>query len=248
MPLNRLVLASEDELRPTLPRRTPELACARYAAARAGIVHSYAHLEGNPLTPAQVGALLAGAREEPPAADPHDVSQALDLAEASAVLEERVLTGGFGLDVAQAEELNGILARHEALLPGVRRSASAANTDGAGATVSVQGDLFLGLSKQELAASEPLLFSRIAQLRRPVVRALNLAAAGAYLQMFWDGNKRTSRFLADGELLAHGFDSIVVPPERKQDYHDAVAALFRSHDVGPYARFLLEVARRAAGS
>lgn len=45
----------------------------------------------------------------------------------------------------------------------------------------------------------------------PRVRALVDASSVIRDQLYFDGNKRTAKLMASGELIAHGFDAIAVP-------------------------------------
>ena len=43
---------------------------------------------------------------------------------------------------------------------------------------------------------------------------------GALQQFYFDGNKRTSRFMLNGILMLNGVDAISVPAARLQDFNE----------------------------
>lgn len=224
--------------------RTPERAMHRYITRRADFAFSSAYLEGNSFTLPEVYTLLEVGRT-PEGKSTADVDQILALTEASECLLDDIESGDFALSLDQADRMNGILARHEALEPGVRRAYSNTNPDGRGATVNVKGDTFIGLDKSQLREAEPILHERIHAIPHPVLRAVNYAALASYLQVYFDGNKRTARYMMDGELMRHGYDAVAIPAARADEYQESVAQMFRTGDTSPYARFLIDVARRS---
>lgn len=221
---------------------SPERALARYVDRRADYAYSSAYLEGNTFTLPEVYTLLDGV--VPGGKERDDVDQVLALTTASEELVDQVQTGTFHLDLETSDRLNGLLARHEAIDAGTRRSRSRINSDGRGAVVNVLGDEFTGYTKQQLHEAEPVLLERTERIGHPVLRAVNYASLATYMQMYLDGNKRTARYMADGELMNHGFDAIAIPARRRDEYHQSLAAMFRSGDTSPYALFLLDVAAR----
>lgn len=243
LPIHQVQLLSEPDA--GLARFTPRTtgrALARYVERRADYAFSSAYLEGNTFTLPEVYTLLDGV--VPGGKDQEDVDQILALTDASEELVDRVHEGAFILDLATSDRINGILVRHEAIDAGVRRSNSRINSDGRGAVVNVLGDEFTGYTKAELRQAEPVLLARIEQISNPVLRAVNYAALATYMQMYMDGNKRTARYMADGELMSHGYEAIAIPARRRDEYHRALAAMFRSGDTAPFALFLLDVASR----
>lgn len=235
-----------------LPDRAPGLrtprhrstarALARYRARRADIAFSGSFLEGNTFTLPEVYTLLEG--QVPAGKTEREVDQVLDLARGSEQLLSWVENGDFTLDLERSDQLNAILSAHEVIQPGVRRSRSHINSDGRGATVNLMGEDSIGMDQAELAHAETVLIERAAAIKDPVLRAVNYAAMATYMQMYFDGNKRTARYMADGELVTHGFDAIAIPAARASEYHQALAEMFRTANATPYALFLLDVLHR----
>jgi prophage maintenance system killer protein len=63
---------------------------------------------------------------------------------------------------------------------------------------------------------------------------------GALQQFFFDGNKRTSRFMMNGVLMANGIDAISVPAQRATDFNEKMVRFYLSKDATEMMAFLLE--------
>lgn len=216
-------------------------ALARFRARLAFQVHGDAALEDSTFTLPQVEELLVGTI--PDGKSHKEVFQVLGLARGSAQLGELVASGAFRLNWDTADLIHRDVAAAEVIEPGVRRHRSTMLNYTGPAAVNVEGDLFLGYPLDDADHAEEVLLRRVRALHHPAQRALNFAAIGAYGQFYSDGNKRTARYLMNGELLAHGIDAIEVPQRRKRDYEGALAQMYRTGDTGPYVEFLMSVAR-----
>lgn len=80
---------------------------------------------------------------------------------------------------------------------------------------------------------------RIRQITHPVLRGATWAAFATYHQFYFDGNKRSGRYTMNTVLLSHGYDSILIPHTRKDQYIDAVVAAYRTGNLTPHIEFLL---------
>ncbi|MBB5456397.1 hypothetical protein [Paraburkholderia sp. Cpub6] len=49
-------------------------------------------------------------------------------------------------------------------------------------------------------------------------------------QFFFDGNKRKSRFMMNGVLMANGIDVISVPAHRAADFNEKMVRFYLSKD------------------
>ncbi len=241
-PVSHLGFPSESDLGvQSLCRTSVERVAERYMSMRAEFAFASGHLEGNSFTLPEVYTLLDG--RAPEGRTHEEIDQILALTEASENLLDSVRAGTFRLDLDHADRMNKLLSQYEAISPGVRRAHSPINSDGRGATVNVMGDIFTGYNKTELESVEVDLLERTAEIRHPAARAFVFAAGTAYAQMYFDGNKRTGRYMADGELMSHGFDAVAIPAKRRSEYQHSVAEMFRTADLTPYASFLADVAR-----
>ncbi len=72
----------------------------------------------------------------------------------------------------------------------------------------------------------------------PRRRALVYFASAVWLQLYFDGNRRTARLMTTGELMSSGFDIVSVPCNRLLEHDIALDALFESDDARDLLRFL----------
>ena len=73
----------------------------------------------------------------------------------------------------------------------------------------------------------------------PFERALAFFLFGALQQFFFDGNKRTSRFMMNGVLMANGIDAISVPAARAQEFNEKMVRFYQSKDATEMMAFLV---------
>lgn len=81
----------------------------------------------------------------------------------------------------------------------------------------------------------------IAALREcePFERATALFLFGALQQFFFDGNKRTSRFMMNGILMSRGIDAISVPAAKAQEFNEKMVHFYLSKDASEMMEFLV---------
>jgi hypothetical protein len=72
----------------------------------------------------------------------------------------------------------------------------------------------------------------------PFERATAFFLFGALQQFFFDGNKRTSRFMMNGVLMSHGIDAISVPAARAQEFNEKMVRFYLSKDATEMMAFL----------
>jgi Fic family protein len=169
-------------------------------------------LEGNPFTFPEVKTLLEGVTVG--GRKLSDQEQILNLADGSKYLIELVKGGQFRVDKETFCSLNARVARNEAPEWGHFR--------GEGAETSYTPDVALGergrftpLPTQRAAARLNEVFtSGVQALRENVSNPFERAAAfflfGALQRFFFDGNKRTSRFMMNGLLMTEGIDAVSI--------------------------------------
>ncbi|HET9970306.1 MAG TPA: hypothetical protein VFQ68_18880 [Streptosporangiaceae bacterium] len=58
-------------------------------------------------------------------------------------------------------------------------------------------------------------------------------------QSYFDGNKRTARYMMNGHLMSHGFDAISVPAARRHEFNAGMAEFFTTKDGTGMFRFLV---------
>jgi prophage maintenance system killer protein len=61
----------------------------------------------------------------------------------------------------------------------------------------------------------------------------------ALQQFYFDGNKRTARYMMNGHLMSHGFDAISVPAARRHEFNAGMVEFFTTKDGTGMFRFLV---------
>jgi Fic family protein len=191
-------------------------------------------LEGNPFTYPEVKTLLDGISDQ---------EQVLNLAESSKHLLALVKASKFKLDKATFTELHSLVARNEALEWGHFR--------GEGKEISYTPDVALG--EQGRYTPLPTLtgapdLNRVFlqgvqelnnQVAHPFEKALAFFLFGALQQFFFDGNKRTSRFMMNGILMSAGIDAISVPAAKVQEFNEKMVRFYLSKDATEMMEFMV---------
>ena len=198
-------------------------------------------LEGNPFTFPEVKTLLEGVTVG--GRKISDQEQVLNLAESSKQLLALVKAGKFVLNKSTFTELHGLVAKNEALEWGHFR--------GEGAETNYTPDVGLGIEGRytplpTLSGAPELnrVFSGgIQALEKDVENAFEKAAAfflfGALQQFFFDGNKRTSRFMMNGVLMSAGIDAISIPAAKAQDFNEKMVRFYTTKDATEMMAFLV---------
>jgi hypothetical protein len=198
-------------------------------------------LEGNPFTYPEVKTLLDGVTVG--GRKISDQEQVLNLAASSRHLLGLVRAGKFRLDKATFTDLHRLVARHEALEWGHFR--------GEGQETSYTPDVGLGEHGRHtplatLAGAPELnrvFASGLQALQTDVPQPFEKAAAffmfGALQQFFFDGNKRTSRFMMNGVLMSAGVDAISVPAGKAQEFNENMVRFYLTQNATEMMAFLV---------
>ncbi|MDR0479189.1 MAG: Fic family protein [Burkholderiaceae bacterium] len=224
-----------------VPTHSVERACYRFQRMLPEFVWDASMLEGNPFTFPEVKTLLDGVTVG--GRKVTDQEQILNLAESSKHLLALVKKGQFSLDRATFCTLHGIVARHEALEWGHFR--------GEGTETNYTPDVALGehgrYTPLPTVAGAQELRQRFLQgtqaLREQVASPFEQGMAfflfGALQQFFFDGNKRTSRFMMNGILMSAGIDAISVPAARAQEFNEKMVQFYLTQDATEMMQFLV---------
>lgn len=221
-----------------VPSHSVDRACFRFHKMLPEFVWDASVLEGNPFTFPEVQTLLDGVTVG--GRKVSDQEQVLNLAEASKMLIAMVKGGQFSLSKPVFAELNGIVARKEALEWGVFR--------GEGEETNYTPDVGLGehgryapLPTLPGAPELNLAFREgvdTLQGCEPFERATAFFLFGALQQFFFDGNKRTSRLMMNGVLMSHGIDAISVPAAKAQEFNEKMVRFYLAKDGTEMMLFL----------
>ena len=199
-------------------------------------------LEGNPFTFPEVKTLLDGVTIG--GRKISDQEQVLNLAESSKHLLALVKAGKFSMDKATFTELHGLVARNEALEWGHFR--------GEGEETNYTPDV--GLGEHDRYTPLPtvpgapelnrVFASGLQALQNEVQQPFEKAAAfflfGALQQFFFDGNKRTSRFMMNGILMSAGIDAISVSAAKAQQFNENMVRFYLDKDATEMMAFLVD--------
>ncbi|MDL1867460.1 cell filamentation protein Fic [Betaproteobacteria bacterium PRO4] len=222
----------------SIPSYSVERVCFRFHKMLPEFVWDASMLEGNPFTFPEVKTLLDGIT-----VGGHRISdqeQILNLAESSRRLLAIVKSGQFELSKLVFTELNGIVARNEVLEWGVFR--------GEGQEKNYTPDVGLGehghYTPLQTLPDAPELSQvfhdgvTALQACAPFERATAFFLFGALQQFFFDGNKRTSRFMMNGVLMSRGIDAISVPAAKAQEFNEKMVRFYLSKDAAEMIAFL----------
>ena len=199
-------------------------------------------LEGNPFTFPEVKTLLEGVTVG--GRKLSDQEQILNLAESSRYLLELVKQGHFRLDKQTFCSLNARVARNEALEWGHFR--------GEGAETSYTPDVALGkrgrftpLPTEPAAVRLNEVFTNgVRALQENVANPFERACAfflfGSLQQFFFDGNKRTSRFMMNGLLMTEGIDAISIPAVRAAQFNSRMVDFYMTREATEMMAFVLD--------
>ncbi len=229
---------------PKLPAETPvsvKQVVFRYMTALVKFVFDASALEGNPLTKPEVktigdGLTVSGHRWA-------DVQQVQNLFDASNELTNVVQSGTFRLDKHTSDRLHALVAKKEALEWGHFR--------GEGEEVSLTPDLFLGNGRAHTppptkpgAENLKTLFTDgvdhlESAVADPRERAMAYFLFGALQQFYFNGNKRTARFMMNGVLMSNGYDAISVPEALAQEFNSEMIQFCTGRDATRMMSFLI---------
>jgi hypothetical protein len=74
----------------------------------------------------------------------------------------------------------------------------------------------------------------------PFERATAFFLFGALQQFFFDGNKRTSRFMMNGVLMTEGIDAVSIPAVRAAEFNSRMVDFYTSRDATEMMAFVLD--------
>lgn len=224
----------------TIPAYSIERVCFRFHRMLPEFVWDASVLEGNPFTFPEVKTLLEGITVG--GRKVSDQEQVLNLAESAKLLLKWVKTGQFTLSKTTFIQLHAIVPRNEALEWGVFR--------GEGEETHYTPHVSLGeLGRHTPPATAPgapdlnrIFGQGVSALNecRPFERGCAFFLFGALQQFFFDGNKRTSRYMMNGILMSNGIDAISVPATKAQEFNEKMARFYLGKDATEMMRFLLD--------
>jgi len=223
-----------------VPTHSVERVCFRFHRMLPEFVWDAGVLEGNPFTYPEVQTLLEGITVG--GRKISDQAQIMNLAEASRRLLAMVKTEEFSLSKSVFTELNHLVAREEALEWGVFRGEGQEKQYTPAVGLGEHGRYMPLPTLPDAPELNRVFCEGMAVLAEcpPFERAMAFFLFGALRQFFFDGNKRTSRFMMNGILMSHGIDAISVPAARAQAFNEKMVGFYLSKDATEMMAFLLE--------
>jgi hypothetical protein len=221
-----------------VPTYSTERVCFRFHKMLPEFVWDASVLEGNPFTFPEVKTLLDGVTIG--GRKISDQEQILNLAESSKRLLAMVKGAHFTLSKPVFTELNGIVARKEALEWGVFRGEGEEKRYTPAVGLGEAGRYTPLPTLPGAPELNRVFHDGIAALEScpPFERATAFFLFGALQQFFFDGNKRTSRFMMNGVLMSHGIDAISVPAARAHEFNEKMVRFYLSKDASEMMDFL----------
>jgi hypothetical protein len=233
---------NRDSVPREVPRASLERVVFRFHRMLPEYVWDAGVLEGNPFTFPEVKTLLEGVTVG--GRKLSDQEQILNLAESSKHLMDVVKTREFRLEKSTFCSLHALVARGEALEWGHFR--------GEGLEKQFMPDVALGeRGRFTPLATEPgavrlneVFASGIRSLEQNVSNPFERATAfflfGSLQQFFFDGNKRTSRFMMNGILMTEGIDAVSIPAIRAAEFNSRMVDFYTNRDATEMMTFVLD--------
>lgn len=223
----------------TIPTYTVEAACFRFMKNLPEFIWDAGVLEGNPFTFNEVKTLLDGITVGGHKID--DQEQILNLNASTRHLIRLVRSGRFELSKQNFDSIHQLVAKNEALEWG--------NFRGEGEEKNYTPYVALG----ELGQYDPLptedgaitlnkvFQDGLEQLKKlpTFERATAFFLFGALQQFYFDGNKRSSRLMMCGELLANGMAGISISAKKKEEFNEKMRDFYISKDATLMMDFLV---------
>lgn len=124
---------------------------------------------------------------------------------------------------ANLEKLHSIIVKDLRVSLGLRAKA-----------VGILGSRYRPLDNgYQIAEALDTLCAAIRRVRTPYDKALVALLGISYIQPFEDGNKRTSRLMANALLLAHGYAPLSYRSLEEKEYRDAVLVFYELNSLIP---------------
>jgi Fic family protein/DNA-binding PadR family transcriptional regulator len=128
------------------------------------------------------------------------------------------------------EELHSILVKNMDIDLGLRSK-----------PVGVTGSAYHPLDNiHQVAEAVEKLAAAVSRANNPYSKALIALLGVAYIQPFNDGNKRTSRLMANALLLAHGCSPLSYRSVDEEDYRSALLVFYELNSLEPFKRIFID--------
>mgnify|MGYP001566967233 FL=1 len=127
------------------------------------------------------------------------------------------------------EELHALLVKDLSIGLGLRSK-----------PVGVTGSIYRPLGNiHQIREAVADLSAAIERMQTPYAKALIALLGISYIQPFEDGNKRTSRLMANAILLAHGCAPLSYRSVDEGEYRDAIFAFYELNSIIPFKKIFI---------
>lgn len=127
------------------------------------------------------------------------------------------------------EELHTILVKDLSVEFGLRKK-----------PVGVLGSIYRPLDNgQQIIEAVETLGAAVTKMVNPYAKALMAILGLSYIQPFEDGNKRTSRLLANAILLAHDCAPLSYRSVDENDYREAILVFYELNSIMPFKKIFI---------
>lgn len=107
--------------------------------------------------------------------------------------------------------------------------------------VYIRNSMHTPLNPDALRDAMTALFELLKEEQEACVRAVLGHFAFTYIHPYMDGNGRVGRFLMNTMLASDGYDWVIIPVERRDEYMAALERASISSDIVPFTRFLSSI-------
>lgn len=192
-------------------------------------VFDTSRLENNPITFPEVQTLLDGITIGGHKIS--DVEQVLNIKNTWLMLLDTISKNKFEVTKEMFHKVNGEIAKGEALEWGKFRTGKV----GIAGTKNYEAPDFEDLDS--IFDSE---INEILNSHNPVEKAIKLFLWGALNQFYWDGNKRTSRIMANGILISEGIGIFNIKAEDILEFNTLMLEFYETKKADNISKFLFE--------
>lgn len=97
------------------------------------------------------------------------------------------------------------------------------------------------LNPDALSDAMTTLFELLKEEPEASVRAVLGHFVFTYIHPYMDGNGRVGRFLMNTMLASGGYDWLIIPVERRDEYMVALEKASTTGDIAPFVKFLSNI-------
>ncbi len=210
-----------------------ELALFLFKKDKIDYVYNVCSLEGNPMTFTEVQTLLDGITVGGHKIE--DEQQVLNQNKSVSLLFSMLQNKEFNFDKETFCKLNKIAAEGESLKPGEFRTGQ----------ITIGGTDYIPPKADKLDELFIQGVKKISEIENPVIRSFVFFGFGSRHQFFWDGNKRTSRLMANGILIENGSQALNIKAKDGLEFNKVMIEFYNSGNYNVLLSYLVPYYERS---